>query len=48
MVRRTNAFPNAIGYAQHYSRSHDVVIRLYDAAGSLVETHEHQGDFKEW
>jgi len=44
----TNAFANAFGYAQHYSRSHDVVIRVYDAAGSLVETHEHEGDFKEW
>ena len=23
---------NAIGYAMHYSRSHDAVIRVYDAA----------------
>jgi hypothetical protein len=23
--------PNAIGYAMHSSRSHDVVIRVYDA-----------------
>jgi len=29
------------------SRSHDAVIRVYDAAGNVVETHEHKGDFKE-
>jgi hypothetical protein len=38
---------NATGYAMHSSRSHDAVIRVYDANGSLVETHEHRGDFKE-
>jgi len=32
----------------HYSRSHDAVIRVYDAAGNLIEAHEHKGDFKEW
>src|SRR5206468_11494380 len=30
-----------------YSRSHDAVIRVYDAAGNVIETHEHAGDFKE-
>jgi hypothetical protein len=25
---------NAIGYAMHYSRSHDAVIRVYDDAGN--------------
>jgi hypothetical protein len=25
-----NAISNAIRYAQHYSRSHDAVIRVYD------------------
>lgn len=30
------------------SRSHDAVIRVYDAAGNMIETHEHEGDFKEW
>ena len=39
---------NAIGYAMHRSRSHDVVISVYDDAGNVVETHEHAGDFKEW
>jgi hypothetical protein len=43
-----NAVGNAIGYAEHYSRSHDAVIRVYDDAGNMVETHEHTGDFKEW
>jgi hypothetical protein len=28
-----NAIQNAIGYAKFYSRSHDAVIRVYDAAG---------------
>jgi hypothetical protein len=43
-----NAVSNAIGYAEHRSRSHDAVIRVYDAAGNVIETHEHAGDFKEW
>ena len=38
---------NAIGYAMHSTRSHDAVIRVYDAAGNVIETHEHAGDFKE-
>ena len=42
-----NAAANSIGYAMHYSRSHDAVIRVYDHAGGLIETHEHAGDFKE-
>ena len=24
------------------------VIRFYDKAGNVIETHEHKGDFKEW
>ena len=43
----TNA-SDAVGYAQHYSRSQHAVIRVYDAAGNVIETHEHTGDFKEW
>jgi hypothetical protein len=39
---------NAIGYAMHDGRSHNAVIRVYDAAGNVIETHEHEGDFKEW
>jgi hypothetical protein len=40
-------FANAIGYAMHRSRSHDAVIRVYDDAGNVIETHEHTGDFRE-
>jgi hypothetical protein len=43
-----NANANAIGYATHRSRSHDAVIRVYDTAGNVIETHEHPGDFREW
>jgi hypothetical protein len=39
---------NAIGYAKFRSRSHQAVIRVYDAAGNVIETHEHAGAFKEW
>ena len=42
-----NAAANAIGYAKFYSRSHHAVIRVYDAAGNVIETHEHKGDFKD-
>ena len=37
---------NAIGYAMHSSRSHDAVIRVYNDAGNVIETHEHKGGFK--
>jgi hypothetical protein len=43
-----NAVTNAIGYATHDSRSADAVIRVYDNAGNVIETHEHAGDFREW
>jgi hypothetical protein len=33
--------------AKHLSRSPDAVIRVYDEAGNVIETHEHAGDFKE-
>jgi hypothetical protein len=26
----------------------DAVIRVYDDVGNVIETHEHEGDFKEW
>jgi hypothetical protein len=42
------AIDNAIGYAMHRSRSHHAVIRVYDPAGNIIETHEHKGEFKEW
>jgi hypothetical protein len=43
-----DAISNAIGYAKFYSRSHDAVIRVYDSAGNVIETHEHAGQFKDW
>jgi hypothetical protein len=39
---------DAIGYAQHRSRSNDAVIRMYDEAGNVIDTHEHAGDFREF
>ena len=38
---------NGIDHAKFFSRSHDAVIRVYDEAGNVIETHEHKGDFKE-
>jgi hypothetical protein len=43
----SNAVGNAIGYATHRSRSHDAVIRVYDATGNVIETHEHTGSVVE-
>jgi len=31
-----DAIGNAIGHAKFYSRSHDAVIRVYDAAGNVI------------
>ena len=42
-----NAASNAIGYAMHDSRSADAVIRVYDDAGNVIETHGHKGEFTE-
>ena len=39
---------NAIGYAKFYRRSHDAVIRVFDEAGNVIETHEQTGDFEAW
>jgi len=38
---------DAIGYATFYSGSHAAVIRVYDDAGNVIETHQHTGDYKE-
>ena len=43
-----DAVSKAIDYAKFYSRSHRAVIRVYDEAGNVIETHEQAGDFKEW
>ena len=39
--------PHAIDYAEFYSQAHNGVIRVYDQAGNVIETHEHAGDFKD-
>jgi hypothetical protein len=44
----SNPMANGIDYADSYSRSHDVVIRVYDDAGNVSETHQHKGVLKEW
>jgi hypothetical protein len=36
-----------VEYAKFFSRSHDAVIRVYDEAGNVIETHEHAGDFSD-
>ena len=43
-----NAVSNAVDYAKFFSRSREAVIRVYDKAGNVTETHEHAGEFKEW
>ena len=38
----------AVAYAKFYSRSQDATIRVYDAGGNVIETHQHRGDIKEY
>jgi hypothetical protein len=45
--RGPKAINDAIDHARFFSRSHDAVVRIYDQAGNLIETHEHAGEFKE-
>jgi hypothetical protein len=45
---KANAVINAIGYAMHRSRSYRAAIRVCDAAGNVIETHDHAGEFREW
>jgi hypothetical protein len=42
-----NPVANAIWYAKSYSRSHPALIRVYDDAGNVIETHKHAGEFKD-
>jgi hypothetical protein len=42
-----DAIKNAIGYAKFFSRSHNAVIRVYDEASNVIETHEQAGEFRE-
>jgi len=41
-----NAVRNAVDYAKFRSSSHNALIRVYDAAGNVIETHDIDG-FKE-
>jgi hypothetical protein len=43
-----NATSNAISYAKFFSRSYDALVRVYDAAGKVIQTHAHAGGFKDW
>jgi hypothetical protein len=43
-----DAIGNAVGYAKFFSRTHDAVIRVYDEAGNVIETHDHAGELKDW
>jgi hypothetical protein len=42
-----NAIKNAVGYAKFYSRSNAMIIRVFDESGTVIETHEHGGNFQE-
>jgi|SRR5215813_4124396 len=39
--RGSNPIVDAVGYARSYSRSHPVVIRVYDPTGNVIETLEY-------
>ncbi|HYY35194.1 MAG TPA: hypothetical protein VE867_02365 [Candidatus Binatia bacterium] len=40
--------PDAIDYAKFYRRAHPTLIRVHDDTGTVIETHEHHGEFREW
>jgi hypothetical protein len=44
-----DAVRNAISFAKYTSRSRSrwAIIRVFDDAGNVIQTHEHTGDFKE-
>jgi hypothetical protein len=39
---------DVLSYAKFFSRSHDAVIRVYEESGTVIQTHEQKGEFKEW
>ena len=45
--RGPKAITDAIDHAKFFSRSHDAVVRIYDQAGKVIQTHEHKVDFCE-
>ena len=44
----TSIVPLSANFFNFMMRSLNAVIRVYDVAGNVIETHEHKGDFKEW
>jgi hypothetical protein len=38
---------NAVGHAQFLPPSHEAVVRVYDNAGNVIETHEPPDEFNE-
>ena len=38
---------DAVGYAKFYSRSHAMIVRIFDESGGLIKTHESQSAFRE-
>jgi hypothetical protein len=45
--RGPKAITDAIDHAKFFSHSDDAVVRIYDQAGNVIETHAQTGDFKE-
>jgi hypothetical protein len=43
---RRDSVSNADDYAKFYNRLPDAVIRVYDDAGNVIETHEHTERFQ--
>jgi hypothetical protein len=45
-----DAVRNAVAYAKYRSRcrSQRAIIRVFNEAGDMIQTHEHAGDFKGW
>ena len=43
--RGPNAIRDAVSFAKFSSSSHDAIIRVYDDAENVIETHEHAGEF---
>jgi hypothetical protein len=47
MVRQTQSAMQLT--TRSFAAAHmDAVIRVYDDAGNVIETHEHAGEFEEW
>jgi hypothetical protein len=38
---------NVLFHSMRRNEGCDAVIRVYDEAGNVIETHEHKGDFKD-